>query len=130
MNFVPFSCAVLLLPLLTVNAQRPSEYDALYGRCLDQARPINNLVVHRCSSEVSEKAEAEINRRYKSIYAKLQSENPDDAKKFEASQRAWVQYRNSHCDLAGAHIGSPMYDFCPMRLNSARALELRELDGG
>ena len=131
MKFASFACAALLLPLLTASAQNASEYDALYERCLKQAgRPINNMVVHRCSSEVSEKAKAEINRRYRSIYAKLQSKDPDDAKKFEVSQRAWLLYRNSHCDLAGAHIGSPMYDHCPMTLNSARALELRVLDGG
>lgn len=130
MKLASFAYAALLLPLLTANAQTPSEYDALYGRCLEQAGPVNNTVVHMCSSKVSEKAKAEITRRYKSIYAKLLSKTPDDAKKFEASQRAWLLYRNSHCDLAGAHIGSPMYDYCPMTLNSARALELRELDGG
>jgi uncharacterized protein YecT (DUF1311 family) len=130
MKFAPFAYAALLLPLLTVNAQTPSEYDTLYARCVKQAGQINNTIVHTCSSTVSEKAKAEINRRYRSIYAKLESKNPDDAKKFEESQKAWLVYRNSHCDLAGAYIGSPMWDYCPMTLNSARALELRELDGG
>jgi uncharacterized protein YecT (DUF1311 family) len=122
------SLTVLFLPALTVKAQTLYEYDDLYSQCLDRAGRINNGIVHECSSEVSEKAEIEITSRYESIYARLLSQNPDDAKKFEASQIAWLQYRNNHCDLATSYIGSPMYSYCPMILNELRALELRQLD--
>ena len=121
---------LLLIASFHTNAANPSEYDVMYGKCVDENGPINNGVVEECSGEVSEKAKGEITRRYKSIYARLLSENPEDAGKFESSQKAWLQYRNLHCDLAGSYIGSPMYGFCPMNLNAARALELRELDGG
>ncbi|MBF7730409.1 lysozyme inhibitor LprI family protein [Pseudomonas sp. N040] len=120
---------LLLLVSLAASAQTPSEFDALYGKCLDRAGYINNGVVTECSAEVSEKAKSEITRNYKSIYARILAEKPEDAKRFESSQKAWLQYRNTHCDLAGAYIGSPMYAYCPMNLNSARALELRELNG-
>nr|WP_277399204.1 lysozyme inhibitor LprI family protein [Achromobacter xylosoxidans] len=47
----------------------------------------------------------------------------------EQTQKAWLAYRNGHCALAGAHVGSPMYEYCPMLLNINRADELRELAG-
>ena len=112
-----------------VSAESPSEYDVMYDKCVTKYDHINNGVVAECSEEVSAKAKHEITRRYKSIYAKLLAESPEDARKFESSQKSWLQYRNLHCDLAGSYIGSPMYGFCPMNLNAARALELRELDG-
>lgn len=125
----PIACSFLFLLSFHVNAQSASEYDVMYGKCIDENGPINNGVVAECSGAVSDKAKDEITHRYKSIYARLLAENPEDATRFESSQKAWLQYRNTHCDLAGAYIGSPMYGFCPMKLNSARALELRELDG-
>ena len=120
---------MLLLSSLAVNAQQQSEYSAIYSKCVKEAGPINNAVVEECSGTASERAKAEITSRYKSIYARLLAEAPEDAEKFEKSQKSWLQYRNLHCDLAGAYVGSPMYGYCPMQLNSARALELRELDG-
>lgn len=123
-------CIALYTPMQAAGAQSPSEYSAAYGECVEAAGPINNAVVQVCASRVSERAKEEIERRYRSIHAKLRSSDPADADKFEASQKAWLAYRNAHCALAGSHIGTPMYDYCPMTLNSARALELRELDGG
>ena len=128
MRMIALGYPLLFLVSLAVDAQTPSEYDALYAKCVDKAGPINNGVVAECSGQVSEKAKIEITRRYKSIYARLLMTNLKDAQKFESSQKAWLLYRNTHCDLAGAYIGSPMYSFCPMNLNSVRALELRKLD--
>ena len=128
MKKISLGYALLFLVSIEANAKTPSEYDTLYNKCVDSSGPINNGVVDACSGEVSEKAKNEINRHYKAFYARLLKENVDDAKKFEVSQKAWLLYRNNHCDLTGAYIGSPMYGFCPMNLNSARALELRQLD--
>ncbi|MCD9031014.1 DUF1311 domain-containing protein [Luteimonas sp. Y-2-2-4F] len=123
-------CIALCAPVQAASAQSSSEYSAAYDDCVEAAGPINNAVVQVCASRVSERAKEEIEQRYRSIHARLRSSDPADADKFEASQKAWLTYRNAHCALAGSHIGSPMYDYCPMTLNSARALELRELDGG
>ncbi|UHQ24624.1 DUF1311 domain-containing protein [Lysobacter sp. 5GHs7-4] len=130
MKTITMRIAPLLLALpLQAMAANPSEYDRLYDACVDKLGPINNAVVDACSNQVSTSAKAEITRRYKTIHARLSEANPDDAAKFEASQKAWLNYRNAHCELAGSYIGSPMYGFCPMKLNTERALELRELDG-
>ena len=108
-------------------ASDPPDYDAMYSKCTNKAGTMNNSVVSACSNVVSEKAKQEITAHYKSIYRRL-LEYPKDAQRLESSQKAWIEYRDGHCSLAGSYIGSPMYDYCPMNLNSARALELRELD--
>ena len=87
MKFIAFGYPFLVLASLGVSAQMPSEYDALYGKCVDKAGPINNGIVAGCSGEISGKAKKEITNRYKSIYARLLTENPDDAQSF--SRRKW-----------------------------------------
>ena len=124
--------SLIILPLLLLSApsfaQEQSEYERMYNKCIKAADGINNSVVAECSGLTSEKAKSEINQRYRTIHARIFAKNPKDAKKFEASQKAWLQYRDIHCDLSGAYIGTPMYGYCPMKLNSSRALELRALD--
>lgn len=118
----------MLLPC-RANAQTAPNYDALYSACVDEHGPINNAVVEVCSNQVSERAKLEITRHYQAIHARLSADHPEDAAKFEESQKAWLKYRNTHCGLAGAYVGSPMYGYCPMKLNADRAAELRELNG-
>ena len=129
MKIIALIYPLLFLTPFLANAETASEYDVLYGKCLSNSGPINNGVVAACSEKVSSRAKSEINLRYKSIYARLLGESSEDAKKFDASQKSWLLYRNHHCELAGYYIGSPMYGYCPMKLNAARALELRVLDG-
>jgi uncharacterized protein YecT (DUF1311 family) len=129
MKIAAFGYLLFFFAPMSASAQTSSEYDSMYEKCIEKEVVINNSVVEICSDMISEKAKREITKHYKSIYDRLLSENPEDAKKFEISQKAWLQYRNAHCNLAGSYIGSPMYVVCPMKLNSARVLELRELDG-
>lgn len=129
MRTVAWVLQLLLASAFQASAENPSRFDVMYGKCVDRNGPINNSVVAECSGEVSDQAKREITSRYKSIHARLLAQSPEDAGKFESSQKAWLQYRNLHCDLAGSYIGSPMHGFCPMHLNGARALELQELDG-
>ena len=71
----------------------------------------------------------EMNRLYYIIHKKISEQSRDDAKKFEQSQKIWLKYRKSHCELMGSYVGSPMYSFCPMGLNKLRVAELTELAG-
>lgn len=127
--FAPVFVLLALVASFSVQATAPSEYDAQYSACVQKEGPINNGVVESCSGQVSKTAQAEITRRYASIYARILADQPADAKKFAASQKMWMGYRDSQCELAGTYVGSPMFGYCPMKLNAARALELRELDG-
>ncbi|MBR8652155.1 DUF1311 domain-containing protein [Achromobacter sp. Marseille-Q0513] len=118
----------LLLPLAAIAAPAV-DYNNLYDRCLTEAGAVNNTSVLSCSESVSGQVKREINTLYARLHAKLAQEAPEDADKLEQTQKAWLQYRNGHCALATSYVGSPMYGHCPMLLNIARALELRELAG-
>lgn len=124
-----FLSLLLLFVYSIVNAAENEDYQAMYSRCLKAAGPINNNTVLGCSEEISTAVKKEINSLYNELYATLTSTSVEDAAKFEQSQKAWVSYRNKHCELATSYVGSPMYGFCPMSLNIARVKELRELAG-
>ncbi|CAM3853773.1 hypothetical protein VA7868_00946 [Vibrio aerogenes CECT 7868] len=105
-----------------------SEFDVMYDACINESGPINNSVVYMCSERASQQAKDEINRRYVSVYAKLKKQGKEEADKLENAQKGWLKYRNNYCELKGLYVGSPMYAYCPMRMNISRALELRTLD--
>lgn len=115
---------------MTFNAQAASQttkLDKIYDSCLKKSGSINNSVVAGCSEMASHEAKKQINRYYNKAYNRLINEAPEDAKKLEDAQKAWIVYRDKHCALMGSYVGSPMYDYCPMQLNLARADELQEL---
>uniref|UniRef100_A4XU82 Lysozyme inhibitor LprI-like N-terminal domain-containing protein n=1 Tax=Ectopseudomonas mendocina (strain ymp) TaxID=399739 RepID=A4XU82_ECTM1 len=104
-----------------------ADYDMQYQACLDASGAINNASVAGCAEGVSEAAKKEMNRVYQQLFLKLQEGAPQDAQQLEATQKAWLIYRNSQCDLQGKHVGSPMYYTCPMQLNIQRVEELKFL---
>lgn len=112
----------------SVWAETADKYDGLYNSCVTKAGTMNNSVVHACSQTVSDAVKKDMNRLYASIYKTMKDNSAEDAKKFETSQQNWLKYRNSHCELMGSYVGSPMYSFCPMNLNKARVAELEELN--
>lgn len=120
--------SLMLSPVLVFAASAPDYMDQ-YDRCLKDAGAVNNGTVEGCSNAVSAAAKREINTLYAKVHARLATDFPEDAAKLEEAQKAWLVYRNGHCSLAGAHVGSPMYEYCPMVLNANRAGELREMAG-
>ena len=118
-----------------VSAKSLEDYQKLYDVCVDEViaenslQSINNGVVEACSNHVSDVTKKDITRLYKLFYDKLNAESPADALKFETAQKSWLAYRNAHCELMGSYVGSPMYGYCPMNMNMARAVELQELLG-
>ncbi len=106
-----------------------SPLDKIYDHCVNKHGTINNGVVEACSGEASAAAKKQINLYYNKMYNRLLKDAPEDAKKLEQAQQAWISYRDRHCSLVGSYVGSPMYSFCPMQINIARAQELRELAG-
>lgn len=126
----PMLLLLLALPAFACASPASSpDYQQAYDTCLEQAGGINNGTVDACSSTVLEQAKVEMTRLYRSFYRRLLDQSPDDAAALDRAQKSWLVYRDLHCQLAGAHVGSPMYSFCPMQLNIARVNELRELVG-
>ena len=80
-----------------------------------------------CAEGASESAKKEMNRVYQRLYLKLQQTSQEDAQQLENAQKAWLIYRNEHCDMLGKYDGSPMYIICPMKLNIDRVAELQLL---
>ncbi|OZI63944.1 lysozyme inhibitor LprI family protein [Bordetella genomosp. 1] len=105
------------------------DYDARYDRCLTEAGGANNTSVLNCSGSVNADVKAEMNTLYDKLHTRLVGESVADADKLEATQKAWLVYRNGQCDLATSYVGSPMYGYCPLMLNIQRVKELRELLG-
>jgi uncharacterized protein YecT (DUF1311 family) len=119
--------AISFVGAATAAERTHKDYGQLYGDCLRKAGPTNNFIVISCAQDVSTQAKAEINALYRKLHARLHKKSPEDAAKLEKSQKAWVEYRNGYCDLAGEYVGTPMYEYCPMQLNIERVEQLREL---
>ncbi|KAJ8135570.1 hypothetical protein OY671_011217 [Metschnikowia pulcherrima] len=117
-----------LSPASASGASTP-DYMGQYDRCSRDAGVTNNGTVGACAEGVSAAAKRAINALYARIQARSASDFPQDAAKSEQTQKAWSVYRNGQCDSAGAHVGSPMYEYCPMSLNISRAAESRESAG-
>ena len=117
----------LLLPLASQAATDTKDFSARYDNCLKANQPLNNSVVASCADEASQMAKKEMNRVYQRLYLKLQQTSQEDAQQLEDAQKAWLVYRNAHCDMQGKHVGSPMYHTCPMELNIDRVAELQFL---
>lgn len=122
----------LLIFLISSNAiaETENKYDEIYSKCVEEhGGSINNSIVHVCSETTTSAIKKDMNRLYDIAYKKLLERSEDDAKSLEISQKSWLKYRNSHCELMGVYVGSPMYSYCPMQLNGERVKELAELAG-
>ena len=86
------------------SAEVTNKFDVIYDNCLKAAGEINNGSVAECSEKTSTAAKTEINFLYRKIYEMLSSKSPNDAAKFEQSQKAWLAYRNKHCELATDYV--------------------------
>ncbi len=130
MKLVPIALALVAIALTSgaaVAAEGPKDYDKIYSDCVAEAGGANNGTVSACAEGVADQTKPEMNRLYQAITAKMN--NPADAAKLEKAQKAWLVYRDNHCELAGSYVGSPMYYFCPMTLNIERVKQLREMVG-
>lgn len=112
-----------------INVTSVNKFDAIYDNCLKEAGAVNNTSVMECATKTSAKAKEQINTLFRKTHQQLLSKSPENAVKFEQSQKSWVKYRNTHCDLATEYVGSPMFAYCPMKLNVLRVNELQELSG-
>ena len=116
-----------LLPFaLQAAAVDLNDISTRYEDCL-RTNPQKLSVAAVCAEGASESAKKEMNRVYQRLYLKLQQTSQEDAQQLENAQKAWLIYRNEHCDMLGKYDGSPMYTICPMKLNIDRVAELQLL---
>lgn len=93
------TAVALALVLLTGAASQKSS-----GRKAKTAQPskksacadlMTQGAMNRCAEDEYRKADAELNRIYPQVMAKLSSEHKQ---KLKAAQLAWIQFRDAHCD--------------------------------
>jgi uncharacterized protein YecT (DUF1311 family) len=112
---------------------RPENYRAEYDGCVKDATEKGfggSAALEECTEGITDVAKREMNVLYKRIHDALQVKNATDAVAFEKSQRAWLEYRNMHCDLEQKYIGGPETAICPMDLDIERVNKLRRLSTG
>ena len=112
---------------------------------IDCANAQNQNEMNTCAQDDFDRADKELNRVYKQAMAaavKLDEESlesdPDNiiaAKSLKKAQRAWIDYRDGHCDgygqLAGGGSMQPLLIFgCKTKVTEARVKELKELIEG
>ena len=116
-----------LLPFaLQAGADDMNDISTRYEDCI-RTNPQKLSAAAVCAEGASESAKKEMNRAYQRLYLKLQQTSQEDAQQLEDAQKAWLIYRNAHCDMMGKYDGSPMYTICPMELNIDRVAELQFL---
>jgi uncharacterized protein YecT (DUF1311 family) len=109
---------------------------------LDCANAMSQADMNQCSYMEFEKADKELNTVYKDALktaaeADVQAADMNEAyvgavKSLKKAQRAWIDYRDGHCDGMGYEaVGGSMQGMlisgCQARLTEARTKELREL---
>ena len=104
-----------------------------YSQCVDETlqrlklHNINNAVVAICSDKTKALYAKQIVRLLDQI--KTQSKEYKQPERYQdimKSQQLWKNFVDQECGNAGAYIGSPMYQFCPMQKYAERLEQLRE----
>lgn len=81
--------------------------EAQYNHCMD--KPENSTAdFYQCIDEAYTSADAELNKVYieiKTSYSKNKDENSKEiVKRLVASERAWITYRDTNCELSGTQM--------------------------
>lgn len=93
------------------------------------ANPMTQMEMNQCAIKEYNDADAELNRVYKEVMAKLR---PEMQAKLKTAQKAWLQYRDANCDCASfdyseGSIYPVMYYGCLKNMTIARTKEIQDL---
>lgn len=78
--------------------------------------------LNECYGNVFKKTDAELNKLYKEIEARLK-DDADTTKRLVTAQKAWVAYRDGECDFQTAGDGSDVgmaYPICQTAITQSR----------
>jgi uncharacterized protein YecT (DUF1311 family) len=103
---------------------------------------LSQTAMTMCQAQVSEQADAEMNRVWKQVYAQMQrsdreeptttQSDPGFAPALLASQRAWLTYRDAECQIEsyewrGGSMQPFTYNQCTTALTQERTRQLRAI---
>ena len=104
-----------------------------YSQCVDETiqslklNNINNAVVAISSDKTKALYAKQIVRLLDQIKTQSREyKQPERYQDIMKSQQLWKNFVDQECRNAGAYIGSPMYQFCPMQRYAERLEQLRE----
>lgn len=127
--------AVLIMACLSTLVFAKTQDKAIdpYSQCVDDTIQqlklgnINNAVVEICSTRTKTLYVKQIVQLLDQIKKQSQEyKQPERYQDIMKSQLLWKNFVDQECRNAGAYIGSPMYEFCPMQKYAERLEQLKE----
>lgn len=127
--------AVLIMACLSTLVFAKTQDKAIdpYSQCVDDTIQqlklgnINNAVVEICSTKTKIVYAKQIVQVLDQIKKQSQEyKQPERYQDIMKSQQLWKNFVDQECRNAGAYIGSPMYEFCPMQKYAERLEQLEE----
>lgn len=127
--------AVLIMACLSTSVFAKMRDKAIdpYSQCVDDTIQqlklgnINNAVVEICSARTKTLYAKQIVQLLDQIKKQSQEyKQPERYQDIMKSQQLWKNFVDQECRNAGAYIGSPMYEFCPMQKYAERLEQLKE----
>ena len=127
--------AVLIMACLSTLVFAKTQDKAIdpYSQCVDdiiqqlKLGNINNAVVEICSTRTKTLYVKQIVQLLDQIKKQSQEyKQPERYQDIMKSQQLWKNFVDQECRNAGAYIGSPMYEFCPMQKYAERLEQLEE----
>lgn len=129
-----FKTTILIMVCLSTSvfAKTQDKVKDPYSQCVDETIQelklgnINNAVVEICSTRTKTLYTKQIVQVLDQI--KSQSEEYQQPERYNdimKSQQLWKNFVDQECRNAGAYIGSPMYEFCPMEKYGERVEQLK-----
>jgi uncharacterized protein YecT (DUF1311 family) len=123
---------VIAALLLAAALMQPVDDDPIENACYE--RDPSQQAMNRCAGDAYERADKALNVQWKRVLDAY----GDDAKTRKLvldSQRAWLKYRDAHCELAASNsIGGSMWPMlnsgCLASMTRTRTRELKELIDG
>jgi uncharacterized protein YecT (DUF1311 family) len=122
---------LLLISCVAGSAQEPQKPSALAPQMNPCASANTQIEMNQCSNEEYKKVDSHLNAVYKNLLSMLQSDSYRIARqKLRAAQRAWIQYRDLHCDAVrqqweGGSISPLEWSGCMTETTNDRIAELK-----
>ena len=123
---------MILALLVAAAVMQPADDDPVENACYE--RDPSQQAMNRCAGDAYERADKALNVQWKRVLDAY----GDDAKTRKLaldSQRAWLKYRDAHCELAASDsVGGSMWPMlnsgCLASMTRQRTAELKALIDG
>jgi uncharacterized protein YecT (DUF1311 family) len=114
-----------------VIALQAATTDPLEQACYDKDH--SQIAMTMCARDAFERADAELNRRWKALLAAYK-DDPAGRKILVEAQRGWIAYRDGHCEMVaydsrGGSMHPMVLQGCQADLTRIRVKELVDLMG-